>query len=336
MAKILLYGEIGWEVTSKEVVTWLQEHGGEPIEMHVNSPGGDVFEAIAIRSAVLACDDVTIVVDALAASAAAVISLCGKPLKMAEYSRLMIHSASSYVYGNSKQVEEQLDMLNSIDDDLAEMIAGKIGKTAEEVREAYFDGKDHWLEASECIDMGIAEKAEAKGTEDRLAAVYDCLNGRTDGMHSTNPIKPNNDMDMTKIQAVAAFKDCSTEDEVVAKAQEQSDELEAKNAEIDEKNKRIAELEAEVESFKKEKEEAQAQADEKEIADALESGRISQAQAGIYRDLIKSDRENALKMLASIPAPADPARVADFIKGEGDLPKKSYFQSEMDEIAKRK
>ena len=102
MAKILLYGEIGYDVMSKDVVEWLGANEGEQVEMHINSPGGDVFEALAIRSAMTNVAGLTVVVDALAASAAAVIALCGKPLKMSQYARLMIHSASTSAYGNSK------------------------------------------------------------------------------------------------------------------------------------------------------------------------------------------------------------------------------------------
>ena len=143
MVKALLYGGIGYDVEAKDVVEWLDAHKDDAVELHINSPGGSVFEAIAIRTAILAHKNITIVVDALAASAAAIISLCGKPLKMAEYSRLMLHSASSYASGNKKQMQEEIAMLESIDNDLAAMIAQKFGKDKDEILAEYFDGSDH-------------------------------------------------------------------------------------------------------------------------------------------------------------------------------------------------
>lgn len=333
--KLLLYGEIGWEVQSKEVVTYLDEHKGDEIEMHVNSPGGDVFEAIAIRSAVLAHPNLSIVVDSMAASAAAIISLCGKPLAMAEYSRLMLHSASSYASGNAKEMEKQLAMLRSIDEDLASMIAGKMGKGKDEVLEEYFDGKDHWLTAEEVVGMGIASMVEKPKADDLSAkSFFDCVNGERHGNHIK---KSYSDMDITKIQSVVAFKDCNTEDEVVETAKAQEALIADKTAEIEERDAKIAELEAKVAEYENEKAQAQAEADEKAISDAVEEGRMTEEQAGICRNLIKSDRENALKMISSMTTPAGQAKVSDFIKGDGvKADRKSYFQEEMDRIANSK
>ena len=335
MKKILLYGEIGWEVTSREVVGWLEENRGEQIEMHVNSPGGDVFEAIAIRSAVKACPDLTIVVDSLAASAAAIISLCGKPLFMAEYSRLMIHSASTFASGNSKEMEEKLENLKSIDADLAGMIAEKMGRDAEDVLAEYFDGKDHWLTSDECLSMGIAEAYSTEHASDRLVSVYDCINGRRKEIKAnTNTLKQDS-MNLEKFQAMKAFKDCSTEEEVVTKAEEQAKGIEELQRQIGEKDERIAELEAKVSEFETEKAKAQEEADEAKITDAIKCGKLSEEQADTYRSLMKSDRENTIRLIDSLKEPEKKPDVRDYMKGEGGLQKKSYFEEEMAKIARK-
>ena len=330
MKKFLMYGEIGWEVTAKETVAWLEENAEEEIEMHINSPGGGVFEAIAIRGAILTCPNITIVVDSLAASAAAIISLCGKPLKMSAYSRLMLHSASTLASGNSKEMEEQVENLKSIDADLASMIAGKIGKSQEEVAETYFDGKDHWLTQEECVAMGIAEAYGEGKTEDRAVAVYDCVNGHWKDCinHLTNK-----DMNIEKIQALEAFRDCATEDEVVEKAAEQAQSLEELQRQSEEKDKRITELEAEVKAFREKEAKAQEEADEAKISDAIKEGRLPEEQADAFRALMKSDRDNTIRLIDTLKAPAKQADVRDYMKGEGDMPKKSYFKEEMEKIA---
>lgn len=333
MAKILLYGEIGWEIDGKNTVEWLDEHKGESIELHLNSPGGSVFEAIAIRGAVLACPDLTIVVDSLAASAAAIISLCGKPLKMAEYSRLMIHSASSFASGNSREMEKELKMLQSIDEDLAGMIASKMGMDKGAVVAEYFDGKDHWLTCDECVGMGLAERYEPDRPKNATCVVYDCLNGK-----AKEHYKPINDKDMKieTFQALAAFKDCTTEEEIVKKAEEQAEGIDELKRQVEEKDSKIQELEAKVSQFEAEKAKAQEEADEAKISDAVKEGRLPEEQADAFRALMKSDRENTIRLIDALKAPAKPADVRDFMKGEGDIPKRSYFQEEMAKIADQK
>lgn len=346
MAKLLLYGEIGWGVSSQEVIEYLDEHKDEAVEMHVNSPGGDVFEAIAIRSAVIAHNDLTIVVDSLAASAAAIISLCGKPLKVADYSRMMLHSASTFAAGNSKEMEEATEMLKSIDRDLAAMIADKLGKTQEEVLDQYFDGKDHWLSSAEVIEMGIATKYEEQKTEDSTSAVFDRIFGF--GVNNNKPKQNYKTMDLSKFQTVAAFADCQNEDEVVEKATQQAQDLEKAQAEIAEKDAKIAEdesaiadkdekikeLEEKVAQFEAEKAQAQENADKEVVENAIKEGKISEDMRETYINMMKSDRENTTKVIDSLQAPADPASVTDFIKNSNNgTPKASPFQEELRRIA---
>lgn len=335
MVKALLYGGIGYDVEAKDVVEWLDAHKDDAVELHINSPGGSVFEAIAIRTAILAHKNITLVVDALAASAAAIISLCGKPLKMADYSRLMLHSASSYASGNKKQMQEEIAMLESIDNDLAAMIAQKFGKDKDEILAEYFDGSDHWLDRDVCIEKGLAEKYEPEEDKQNAhtAVVWDCINFKKQAI---NNIKKKS-MDLTKFQSVKAFMKCTTEEQIVDVATKMAAELEDAQAVIAEKDKRIAVLEDQINAFEAEKQKAQDDADEKVIADAVEAGKITNEQADIYRAMLKTDRENALKMLDTVKAQPEPKKVSDYIKGEGGNgePKKSYFEQEMDRIRKQ-
>ena len=337
MVKALLYGGIGYDVEAKDVVEWLDAHKDDAVELHINSPGGSVFEAIAIRTAILAHKNITIVVDALAASAAAIISLCGKPLKMAEYSRLMLHSASSYASGNKKQMQEEIAMLESIDNDLAAMIAQKFGKDKDEILAEYFDGSDHWLDRDVCIEKGLAEKYEPEEDKQNAhtAVVWDCFNFKT----QTAVINKNRDrsMDLTKLKTVSAFVQCDTEEQVVDAANKMAAELASALAQNAEKDKKIAELESKITAFEAEKQKAQDEADEAVIADAVAAGKITEEQAGIYRAMLKTDRENALKMLDTVKAQPEPNKVSDFTKGDGynGAPKPSYFEQEMDRIRKQ-
>ena len=337
MIKALLYGSIGYEVEARDVVEYLDAHKDEDVELHINSPGGSVFEAIAMRTAIMAHKRITLVVDAIAASAAAIISLCGKPLKMADYSRLMLHSASSYASGNKKQMQEEIAMLESIDNDLASMIADKFGKEKDEILATYFDGSDHWLDRDECIKMGLAEKYEPEEGEpsNHSPHVWDCINFKQAKMNNNN--KKQKNMDLTKFQSVKAFMKCTTEEQIVDEATKMESELEDAQTAIANKDKKIKELEDQINAFEAEKQKAQDDADEKVIADAVEAGKITSEQADIYRAMLKTDRENALKMLDTVKAQPELKKVTDYIKGEGGNgePKKSYFEEQMERIRKQ-
>ena len=228
-------------------------------------------------------------------------------------------------------------MLESIDNDLASMIADKFGKEKDEILATYFDGSDHWLDRDECIKMGLAEKYEPEGETQNAhtAVVWDCINFKQAKMNNNN--KKQKNMDLTKFQAVGAFKECTTEEQIVDTATRLADELANAQASATAKDARIAELEAEVAAFEAEKQKAQDDADEKVIADAVEAGKITSEQADIYRAMLKTDRENALKMLDTVKAQPEPKKVTDYIKGEGGNgePKKSYFEEQMERIRKQ-
>lgn len=144
-------------------------------------------------------------------------------------------------------------------------------------------------------------------------------------------------MDLTKLKTVSAFMECTTEEQVVDAANKMAAELASALAQNAEKDKKIAELEDKISDIEAEKQKAQDEADEAVIADAVEAGKITEEQAGIYRAMLKTDRENALKMLDTVKAQPEPKKVSDFTKGDGynGAQKPSYFEQEMDRIRKQ-
>lgn len=326
MSKILLiYDEIGyWGTTAKDVAQFLIDNKGEAIDVHVNSPGGDVFEAFAIFNNIKKTPHCTIYVDGIAASAAAIIALCGKPLKMASNASLMLHSASTGAWGNKKEMEEQIAFLDSIDTTLATMIATKMGKEVQEIKDTYFDGVDHWLSAKECSDLGLCEVWEPTA-EDKveLQKITACLRyQKTDNnQKTTNMLK--------KFQTVDAFSGCTTEDEVIGK-------VNGLIAENNSQKARIAELEkaeAELAEFKNKLKEAQDKADAEFIEEAVKDGRITDDMKSVYESLMATDRENAHKIIDSL-AKKEFKKVEDFIGDEKDAPKASAWDKMIAEYAK--
>lgn len=158
---ILLYGEIGeTEVNASEIKQEIMqaESAHKPIEIRINSIGGEVFTGIAIIQAINECEgDIRIFVDGVAASIASVIALCGRPLEMGRYSRLMLHTVSTGCYGTQKDLLKCVEEMGKIDALLCDIIAHKCHKTSEEIHNLYFDGNDHWFTAEEALKLGLID-----------------------------------------------------------------------------------------------------------------------------------------------------------------------------------
>ncbi|MFJ9374429.1 head maturation protease, ClpP-related [Streptomyces sp. NPDC101455] len=127
-AQILIYDEIGmWGVTASDFIRDLSGAGTGPVEVHINSGGGDVFEAYAIYNALVSRTGVTTVVDSLAASAASVIAMAGEQRLMARTSQMMIHDASAYSGGNAEDMQQMVERLQTVSDQIAGVYADTAG-----------------------------------------------------------------------------------------------------------------------------------------------------------------------------------------------------------------
>lgn len=115
---VYLYGDIGYEVSSGQISSELRAcaDAGGRIEVRINSNGGDVFSGIAIYNTLKNSDgDIHLYVDGIAASMASVIALCGKPVEMSKYARLMLHSVSGGCYGNKHEMAKCIDEIESLE-----------------------------------------------------------------------------------------------------------------------------------------------------------------------------------------------------------------------------
>jgi ATP-dependent Clp endopeptidase proteolytic subunit ClpP len=150
-AEILLYDEIGfYGITARDFVSALASAGAGPVRVRINSPGGDVFDGLAIYNALRAHPGgATAVVDGLAASAASFIALAGSRMEMAESSMLMIHDAWGVAIGNKNDMRTTADLLDKVDGQLAEIYAAKTGKPVAEIAAAM--DAETWYTAQEAV-----------------------------------------------------------------------------------------------------------------------------------------------------------------------------------------
>lgn len=162
--KIYVVGNIGRDWWTGEGVTaqdFAREFdaalaSGEDIEVEINSPGGSVFEGIAIYNKIAAnADKVTTIVSGIAYSMGAVIAMAGKTRKAYKNATIMIHNVSGGAYGNAKDLRSALEMMDALDNSLVESIAQFTGLTAEDVKAKWFDYTDHTLSAQAAVDAGL-------------------------------------------------------------------------------------------------------------------------------------------------------------------------------------
>lgn len=148
---------------------------GEDIEIEINSPGGSVFEGIAIYNKIAAnADKVTTIVSGIAYSMGAVIAMAGKTRKAYKNATIMIHNVSGGAYGNAKDLRSALEMMDALDNSLIESIAQFTGLTADDVKAKWFDYTDHTLSAQAAVDAGLLTEVidlAAEGVPSNLNAM---------------------------------------------------------------------------------------------------------------------------------------------------------------------
>jgi ATP-dependent Clp endopeptidase proteolytic subunit ClpP len=296
---ILLYGDIGdscGTVSSGQIAHELlaAEAAYKNIDVRINSNGGEVYAGIAIFNALRnSRADIRIYIDGIAASMASVIALCGKPVQMSKYARLMLHSVSGACYGNKNELKSVLKEIESLEDTLCQMYAAKLGKSADNIKSAYFDGKEHWLTADEALRLGFIDGIyDADPVPDDATAeqIYTIFNNRIK--------KPKNELSMNieDLKRYPQFKGCTTEDDIMKRI----DSLAARAALSDSLESENAELKAKV-SAHEEADEAVASAERKTLLDAAErDGRITAETRPVYESLLKEHPEDGKKALAAI------------------------------------
>ncbi len=160
-AVIHIMDEIGWfGVSAAEFTRELNALDVEQIDVHLSSPGGDVFDAIAIfqglRNHKAA---ITTYVDSLAASAASFIALAGDRRIVAPYGSLMIHDAWGMAIGNAADMAKMSQELEKVSANLANIYADRAGGNADDWRALMRD--ETWFDAKEAVAAGLMHEVQA-------------------------------------------------------------------------------------------------------------------------------------------------------------------------------
>lgn len=179
--EIMLYDEIGmWGVTAKDFVTALAGVVTPNVVVRINSPGGDVFDGLAIHAALKSYKgNVKAKIEGVAASAASFIALAASEVAIDVNSFMMIHNAWGMAVGDKADMRDMATALEKIDGQLAAIYAAKTGKSAADMAKL-MDGESDgtWFTAAEAKDIGLVDKiAPADPDEDDDAAGDDDKDG---------------------------------------------------------------------------------------------------------------------------------------------------------------
>lgn len=318
---ILLYGDIGngEKVDSSRIVAELLslEQTYEKIDVRINSNGGDVFSGMAIYNALRSSKaNITIYIDGVGASIAGIIALCGKPLYMSPYAKLMLHSVSGGAYGNASELRHTAELIETLQNDLASMIASKAGLSKEQILARYFDEKDHWITAQQALDMkfidGIYDWNEEEVKASTTEELYTYFNNRL----VKEPLNTNEMTLKEQLSGISSFANLADDNAVLNHIKD----LENKATKVDA-------LESAVKSYKEKLETLEAKEINAFVDNAIAQGKITQEQKATFLALMKSDRKNAEQLLSTLAVNAQRRASSVYNEGRtlaGDLLSKTW------------
>ncbi len=167
VADVYIYDSIGFDgmsgIDAQQFAQEFRAIEASSITVHINSPGGDVFDAIAIYNAIRSSpSDVTVRVEGIAASAASFIAMAGDDVLMAPHAVMMIHDAWGLVVGPAADMRAEADVLDSISNTIASIYAehasgprgGSKGTTAQ-WRQKMLD--ETWFTDEQAVSAGLAD-----------------------------------------------------------------------------------------------------------------------------------------------------------------------------------
>lgn len=158
-ATVYLYDAIGgwFGIVAEDFIRDLMAIEAKTIMLHINSPGGDVFDARAIHTAIKQHPaEVTAQIDGIAASAATYIALAADTVTMAEGAFFMIHNAWTLAFGDKNDMIDMADLLEKIDQTINKDYQNKTGIGADEITE--FMDAESWFTADEALEHGFIDE----------------------------------------------------------------------------------------------------------------------------------------------------------------------------------
>lgn len=157
-----IIGEDFWTgggFTAKRMSAALRSIGDKPVKVQINSPGGDMFEGIAIYNLLRAHKaEVTVEVLGWAASAASIIAMAGDEIVMGLGTFMMIHNSWGVVIGNRHDMRDAATLFEGFDAALADIYEARTGKSRKDI-EKLMDAET-FMGPKEAVEKGFADRVD--------------------------------------------------------------------------------------------------------------------------------------------------------------------------------
>lgn len=163
-AVIYILDEIGgWGVYASEIIPVLRSVSAKKLHIHINSPGGDVFEGVAIANTIAGLDDIETVciVDGMAASISSIIAISADKCIMRKSTMFMIHRPWTIAWGEADDLRKSADVLDKIEGQLIRSYADRTDKKSQKEIAAAV-AAETWLTETEAVEWGFADEVEEK------------------------------------------------------------------------------------------------------------------------------------------------------------------------------
>ena len=170
IADVYIFDEIGmYGITAQSFISDIKDLKDKPINLRINSLGGDVFDGMAIYNVIKKRENkTTVYIEGIAASIATIIALGADEVIMSENSLFMIHNAWGGSMGNASDLRKTAETLEKISGELTDIYVKKTGLAVERITEMMEE--ETWLNADEAYEMGFVDTVS---DSIKVAAKYD-------------------------------------------------------------------------------------------------------------------------------------------------------------------
>lgn len=316
---IILYDEISqfWGISAKSVAAEIAKRSeAETIAIRLNSPGGDVFEGMAIYNTLKqAPNKIAIHIDGIAASAASFIAMAADEVYISDIARMMLHLPWADVSGDFEEMRQASDLLESLGNTYAKVYSQRTGKPVADVLAEWLKpGENKWFTAQEAVDARLADAIEesnlkiaAKATEKQVwKAVKKQSISNSENMQKVIAV-----LDAAGIKLSATANEDMIAESVKAlnaKAVKAATERDGLKAELDKAKQKLVDIQ----------EKANADKAAALVQAALSANKITQNQTAHFTTLAKVDYESTKSVLEAMDARPSMMGALETAKAKGE------------------
>jgi len=167
---VYIFDEVGtFGINAKSFIEEIKAYKGQPMDLHLNCVGGDVFEGMAIYNVIKKRKaKTTVYIEGIAASMGSVIALAADEVVMAENSLFMIHNAFGGAMGEADEMRKTAAVLDKISNEIADIYTKKTNLPFGRIKEMM--DEETWLNADEAFELGFVDSIS---DAIKVAAKYD-------------------------------------------------------------------------------------------------------------------------------------------------------------------